>query len=75
MPGDSVAIPAAGWFSIKASISFDVEPGDTGRLACALAMVESLTQEKAANTDFAVKTAAARDPPTKDEWNELFKVL
>lgn len=75
VPGDKVKIPVAGWFSIKGAISFDVEPGDSSRLGVAGAMVQSLTQEKAANTDFAVATAVGRDPPTPEAWTKLFSGL
>mmetsp|Transcript_91760 Transcript_91760/g.262348 ORF Transcript_91760/g.262348 Transcript_91760/m.262348 type:complete len:145 (+) Transcript_91760:1149-1583(+) len=75
VPGDKVKIPVAGWFSIKGAISFDVEPGDSSRLGVAGAMVQSLTQDKAANTDFAVATAVGRDPPTPEAWTKLFSSL
>ena len=71
--GDSVEGP--GFFAVKASVGSGVEKGDSGRLGVAAAMVQSLTQEKAANADFAVMSSVARSPPSQSEWDAVFSAF
>jgi hypothetical protein len=71
--GDTVEGP--GFFAVKASVSFGVEKGDSSRLGVAAAMVQSLSQEKVANSDFAVTTAASRSPPSQSDWDAMFARL
>uniref|UniRef100_A0A7S2JSC8 NAD(P)-binding domain-containing protein n=1 Tax=Leptocylindrus danicus TaxID=163516 RepID=A0A7S2JSC8_9STRA len=49
--------------------------GDTSRAGMAEAMVMSLMEEKAGNSEFGVGAVEARKPPTKEEWTKLFGVL
>ena len=73
VPGDRVEGP--GFFAVKASVNSGVEKGDSGRLGVAAAMVQSLAQEKAANTDFAVVSASNRAPPAQSDWDSMFAAL
>jgi len=73
VPGDTIEGP--GLFAVKAATSWVIEKGDSGRLAVATAMVQSLSQENAANKDFAVCSAEARNPPTQSEWDGMFSKL
>lgn len=72
-PGDTAQGP--GIKAVIASTSFEVQKGDTGRLAVATAMVQSLRQPNAANKDFSIGTEYSRTPPTQEEWDDLFAVL
>ena len=73
VPGDTIEGP--GLFAVKAAVSWAIEKGDSGRLAVATAMVQSLSQETAANKDFSVCSAEARSPPTQSEWDAMFSKL
>lgn len=73
LAGDTAVGP--GFFAPTKSTSCRPEDGDSGRLAVASAMIQSLSQPAAANTDFTVTTAESRDPPTQGEWDKLFKAL
>ena len=48
-------------------------PGDSSRCQIAEAMVQSLASEKTANVDFGVGTAEAREPPSSEEWQQIFE--
>lgn len=69
-PGDTTEGP--GLKAVIASTSFEVQKGDSGRLAVANALVQCLRQPSAANTDFSVGTKESRTPPTQEEWDLLF---
>ncbi len=48
-------------------------PGDTSRAGLAEAMVRSLEYDSTANMDFGCATVESREPPTDDQWDDLFK--
>ena len=64
-----------GGVAILTANSYDACDGDTSRAGIAEAMVRSLEVEGAGDADFGVGTAESRDPPTDDEWDELFSAL
>mmetsp|Transcript_16741 Transcript_16741/g.35387 ORF Transcript_16741/g.35387 Transcript_16741/m.35387 type:complete len:344 (-) Transcript_16741:315-1346(-) len=47
--------------------------GDSGRCGVAEAMVRSLEVEETANVDFGVGTAQAREVPSEEEWESMFR--
>ena len=58
--------------AIFTATSPEVCDGDSSRAAVAEAMVRSLERADCGNIDFGVATAAARVPPTEEEWESLF---
>ena len=64
--------PGPGGKAIFTATSAEVCDGDSSRAAVAEAMVRSLEISDCGNFDFGVATAAARVPPTEEEWAGLF---
>lgn len=74
MPGDTA--PGPGWRAAFTATSPDAEPGDSGRIAIAQALVRSLSVPGLAGRDFGVVTRKARLPPTDADWAaEFAKVM
>lgn len=69
-PGDTAKGP--GFRAAFTATSFEAEPGDTGRIAVANALVQALSRPKLAGKDFGVGTAKARSTPNDAEWDQLF---
>ena len=65
-------LPGPGGRAVFTATGTDELPGDTSRSGIAEAMVKSLEFENAGDTDFGVATAQSRDPPTDDQWKQLF---
>ena len=66
------AFPGPGGKAVFTATSAEVCDGDSSRAAVAEAMVRSLERADCGNIDFGVATAAARVPPTEEEWASLF---
>lgn len=68
-------MPGPGAKAVFTATATDANPGDTGRCAIAEAMVRSLNIEAAGNVDFGIGTEEAREPPTDEQWTEIFSAL
>jgi len=65
-------LPGPGGKAIFTATSAEVCDGDSSRAAVAEAMVRSLERADCGNVDFGVGTAAARVPPTEEEWEDTY---
>lgn len=68
-------LPGPGSKAVFTATSSEACAGDTSRAGIAEAMVKSLALENTANTDFGVGTAESREPPTHEEWREMFTAM
>ena len=66
-------LPGPGGKAVFTATSAEVCDGDSSRAAVAEAMVRSLEREDCGNVEFGVSTAAARVPPTEEDWAGLFE--
>uniref|UniRef100_A0A7S3JUR7 Precorrin-2 dehydrogenase n=1 Tax=Aureoumbra lagunensis TaxID=44058 RepID=A0A7S3JUR7_9STRA len=69
-PGDTAQGP--GFRAVFTSTSPNAEPGDSGRVGVAQALVRSLALPNAGGAEFGVNTASARQPPSEDDWAAQF---
>ncbi|KAJ1463211.1 hypothetical protein M885DRAFT_475295 [Pelagophyceae sp. CCMP2097] len=72
-PGDTAKGP--GFRAVFTATSFEVENGDSGRIACASACVEALQRPELGGKDFGVATEKSRESPTEAEWDALFATV
>jgi hypothetical protein len=71
--GDTM--PGPGLKAIFTATATEACSGDSSRCAVAEAMIRSLKVEETSNIDFSVSTENARNPPTDEEWEQLFRSL
>lgn len=68
-------LPGAGGKAVFTATATEACPGDSSRCAVAEALVRSLNSDACTNIDFGVATEDARDPPTSEEWEQMFATL
>lgn len=66
-------MPGPGVKAVFTATGSEEHVGDSSRSGVAEAMVRSLAREEAANKDFGVGTVASREPPSDEEWSQMFE--